>query len=419
MRTVAVRAMGRVGPGGGVGGAAMRTAPARSGVDRPGALGEAMLDLSGEPRGGRRAPPVRLGAGLKLRLIAAFARQMQVLVATGIPLAQSLQATVRQATHPGWKQVLSRLATAVDEGRPMSSAMADSGLFDAVSISLVAAGETSGNMAQMLERLADLKRRQLRLRTTIVASLAYPCMLITMGIGVMITMLVFVLPRFKDLFASLDSPLPVTTRVLLQVSDLIRAYWWAGAAGLGAAAVVIWQLLVNGAFKAVFDRYYLRIPAVGALGRSLLSARIARLLGTLLEAKVPLTESLELTRRAAVNQEFADLIARAEAAIARGQPLSSVLDDPSGRAGGAKVGGGLLVPGVQEAIRNGESSGRLGQPLVQMAEFLDEENDVALKSLTATIEPAILIVLGVVVGVIALSIFLPMFDMISAAQGGG
>jgi type II secretory pathway component PulF len=295
--------------------------------------------------------------------------------------------------------------------------MTDAQVFDAVAISLVAAGESSGNMAAMLDRLAELKRRQLKLRNQVTGALAYPALLMLMGVGVLVTMLVFVLPRFEVLFASLDSPLPATTKMLLVASQILREYWWACILAVAAAVSSVWMLVASGTGKATFDRYYLQLPIAGPLGKALLSARIARMLGTLLEAKVPLTEALELTRRSAANEMFAALVARAESAVSRGQPLSSILNVSSNPA--VPSGSDLLNPGVQEAIRNGESSGRLGQPLVQMAEFLDEENDVALKALTSTLEPLILIVLGLVVGFIAISIFLPMFDMITAAQGGG
>lgn len=395
-------------------------------------LSDAMLEVSSTPTakapGHTAAATKPLSSSARLRMTASFARQMQVLVGTGIPLAQALHACRRQARNPATRALLSRMASAVDEGRPLSHAMSDSaGAFDAISISLVAAGESSGNMAAMLERLAELKRRQLKLRSTLTGALAYPILLMTMGVGVLATMLLFVLPRFETLFQSLDSPLPFTTQLLMQASIVLRDFWWAVAIGAALVAGGIYYLFASGLCRAAFDRYYLRLPMIGPLGRSLLSARIARMLGTLLEAKVPLTEALDLTRRAAVNDAYADLISRAEQAVSRGQTLSSILDDETDLDDDVRTANAskpdslrsqLLVPGVREAIRNGEASGRLGQPLCQIAEFLDEENDVALKALTSIIEPAILIVLGLVVGLIAMSIFLPMFDMITAAQGG-
>lgn len=352
--------------------------------------------------------PPRFSTTQCLRFTSAFARQLHILVSTGIPLAQSLHAAERQATHAGWKSVLSRLANAVDEGTPLSIAMSDCGVFSAVAVSLIQAGETSGDMAAMLERLAELKRKQLKLRTTLTAALLYPALLTTMGIGVFFTMLLFVLPRFKILFSSLDSPLPTTTQMLMNLSEFIRNYWFGLLPGVGLLAVGAYFGLTSSQGRQFFDCHYLSLPGIGPLGRSILSARVARMIGTLLESKVQLTDALELTRRGAGNQTYADLVAKAEDAVSRGQPLSSVTDATD-----------LLVPSVQEAIRSGEQSGRLGQPLVQLAEFLDEENDATLKNLTRILEPLILIALGLVVGFVAVSIFLPMFDMITAAQGGG
>jgi type IV pilus assembly protein PilC len=353
------------------------------------------------------AAPKPLGGGDRLKFTATFARQLQVLVGTGIPLSQALHATERQIRNPRWIAVVAPLRAAVDEGTPLSRAMTASGAFDAVSVSLVAAGESSGNMAQMLSRLCDLKRRQLKLRNTVIGALSYPCLLIMLGMCVLTTMLLFVIPRFETLFKSLDSPLPVTTKALLQLSLALREHWLMLGVGVLLAVTALWYMISAGVFKHAFDKHYLSLPGIGFLGRSLLSARIARMLGTLLEAKVPLTEALELTRRAAVNVKYVELIEQAELSVARGQPLSNVLESSD-----------LLLPGVREAIRTGEASGRMGEPLLQMADFLDEENDTAMKSLTSTIEPLILVGLGMVVGFVALSIFLPMFDMITAAQGG-
>ena len=348
-----------------------------------------------------------LSSGQRLKLTANLSRQLQVLVATGTPLSQALHAVERTAKSDSWRAVISHLRREVDEGTPLSRAMRATCVFDAVALSLVSAGESSGNMPLMLSRLADLSRRQLKLRTAVLSSMIYPAMLIVLGMGVLTTMLVFVLPRFEGLFATLDTPLPATTKWLMLASELLRTQWMFVLLAIGALAGGVMWALKSGAVRSVLDRRLLTLPMVGELFKSLMSARISRMLGTLLESKVPLLESLELTRAGCVNREYAGLIARAEAAVQRGEPLSSVME-----------GHDLIVASVQEAIRNGEHSGQIGLPLCQLADFLDEENDVILKTLTGVIEPVILVGLGLTVGFIAISIFLPMFDLITAAQGG-
>lgn len=344
----------------------------------------------------------------KLRLTAALSRQLQVLVAAGTPLSQALHAVERTTRHPAWKAVMGRLRHDVEEGTPLSVSMRSSGVFDRVAISLVAAAETSGNMTVMLARLADLSRRQLKLRSAVTAALVYPCLLTGLGLAVLLTMLLFVLPRFEGLFASLDTPLPATTRLVLTASELLRAHWLMVLVGVGVVLTGCVFLLRQPSVWTWIDRTLLSLPKLGDLARSMASARIARMLGTLLESKVPLLESLSLTREGTLSAAYAHLLENAENAVSRGEPLSSVFDLSD-----------LIVPPVQEAVRNGEASGQLGAPLCQLADYLDEENDLLVKTLTGLLEPAILIGLGLIVGFIAVSIFLPMFDLITAAQGGG
>lgn len=349
-----------------------------------------------------------LSAGNRLKLTCNISRQLQVLVASGTTLSHALAAVERQTKRADWHAIVQHLRSEVDEGSPLSQAMRSSGVFDAVALSLVSAGETSGNMPLMLSRLAELKRRQLKLRTQVVGAMIYPALLMTMGVNVLLVMLLFVIPRFTGLFATLHSALPPTTRMLMAASIQLQTNW---AWYLGGAAAVITGVVMaikSRAGKEFVERYSLDLPLFGPLLRSMISARIARMLGTLLESKVPLLDSLALTREGADNSQYEALIAKCEDAVSRGQPLSSVLDSTD-----------LISPTVQEAVRNGEQTGQIGAPLVQLAEFLDEENDMILKTVTGILEPSILIVLGVLVGGMAISIFLPMFDLVTAAQGGG
>jgi type II secretory pathway component PulF len=348
-------------------------------------------------------------AGKRLRLLSAFARQMHVLVSSGTPTVQALVAIERQAEDPHWGRVVSGIRTRVETGIPLSAALADKpAIFDAVCRSLVAAGESSGNMPAMLDRLATLTRKQLQLRRSITGALVYPSLLMSLGVVVVIVMLAFVLPRFSGLFENLDSPLPPSTKFLLFLSDVLRGYWWAVLGALAVVFVALRHWFLHGSGKQTINTLMIRAPKIGKLTRNLLTARLARMLGVLLESRVPLLDALQLTKNAAVSPSYVELLTRAEDAVSRGEPISAVLGQTD-----------LINPAVQEALRNGEATGQLGGPLVQMAEFLDEENEIVIKALTSLLEPAILIVLGLVVGLMAMSMFLPLFDLVSAASGGG
>ena len=349
-----------------------------------------------------------LGYGKRLKLVAMFLRQLHVLIATGTPLAESLTALERQASDPGWKTIVGDLRDRVEQGTALSAALgAYPKYFNAVCTGLVAAGESGGNLDEMLERLAVLSRKQAHVRSAVVGAMIYPALLTVVATGVLGVLMGFVLPRFSALFASLDTALPPTTKFLMGISDLVRAYWWAIPFLLGGLAFGFWSFLKTDVGKRARDRAAVSMPQFGKIIRSFATARIARLLGILLQGKVPLLEALHLTRDAMSNSLYAALLTRAGDAITRGDSLAGAFGDAR-----------LIPPSVCEAIRSGDKTGQLGTLLNALADFLDEENEIVLRSLTSIIEPVILIVLGLLVGFIALSMFMPLFDLTAATRGG-
>jgi len=353
----------------------------------------------------------------RLRNLMSFTRQLHVLVQSGITLVNALYSIERQTPPGHWKRVVTAIRTRVEEGTPLSLAMAEHPqCFDDICRSLVAAGEASGRLEPMLDRIARLVRRQVHVRSSVVGALIYPCLLVMISLTVLVILLLFVLPRFTALFKSLGTPLPPTTQALMAVSYALQAYWWAALSAVAVAATSLKLWLRTPSSKRTLDRAVLRLPLVGRLVRSFVTARITRLLALQLEGSVPLLDALRLTRAAAGNALYADLIGRAEDAAIRGQPISSAFAESSG---GAAPGASLVHPTVVEAIRSGEQSGRTAQMLLNVSDFLDDENEVILRSLTSILEPVILIVLGIIVGFVAVSMFLPLFDLTAATGGGG
>jgi type II secretory pathway component PulF len=277
--------------------------------------------------------------------------------------------------------------------------------FDGVARSLISAGESGGGFDVMLDRLAVLSRKQLQVRTAVVGAMIYPALLILVAIGVLALMLLFVLPRFAGLFETLDVALPPMTQMLMAASDGLRAYWWAIPILVIGGFFGVRTWFQSAAGKRSIDIAMLRLPAIGKIVRSFAVARIARVLGVLLVGKVPLLEALGLARQTVSNHKYVDLVARAEEAVTRGGNVSTVFAATD-----------LVSPALCEAIRAGEQSGQMGNLLLNIADFLDEENEVIVKSLTSILEPIILIVLGLIVGFVAMSMFLPLFDLTSAAH---
>lgn len=364
---------------------------------------------SSESSSPARHPPAKVGRTRRLKSLALFSRQLAMLVRTGTPLAQALGAIQRQLPAGTWREVLVDLRRQIEEGSTLSTAMdAHPAFFDSVCRSLVAAGEASGKLDAMLQRLAQLTRQQLKIQRSVTEALIYPCMLLVIGTVVVTVMIVFVLPRFEGLFASLDAPLPPSTMVLMAISDFVRSKWWLLTAVALVIAVGATLGLSTKAGRRLTDRWVVGLPLLGGVARSLMTARFARLLGVLLDSQVPMLEALTLVRNSAGNFLYATLIGEAHDTVVRGESLSSVL----GRSP-------LISPYVSEAIRHGEQSGQVSPVLLDIADFMDEENDVVVRTAAKLLEPIMLILLGLVVAVIALSIFIPLFDLTSLAHGGG
>ncbi|MHC4140353.1 MAG: type II secretion system F family protein [Planctomycetota bacterium] len=352
----------------------------------------------------RRAAGTR---GRRLKDLALFSRQLALLVRTGTPLADALGAMVRQLAAGPWRAVVADLQHRVEEGVTLSDAMeSHPGYFDQVCLSLVAAGESSGKLDQMLDRFAHLTRRQLKIWRTVMGAMIYPAVLAVVGVAVVVLMLGFVLPRFTGLFETLDAPLPPTTKWLITLSDSLRSTWWAYAAAMLGSVIGLAFLIASQAGRRFRDRTLLQIPGLGGIVRDLLTARFTRLLGVLLGSQIPMLEALSITRRSTGNSRYAELVEEAEESVIRGEALSGVLSQSS-----------LISPYVAEAVRHGERSGHVSPVLMEMAEFLDEENEALVQTLTKLIEPFMLIALGLVVAVIAVSLFMPLFDLTSLTTG--
>ncbi len=355
-----------------------------------------------------KCPRLRGGRSRRLKKLAMFTRQLYVLVRSGTPLAQSLSALERQARDPSWQEVIGEVRTRLEHGASLSEAMSSHPeCFDSVYRSMVAVGESSGDFAGMLDRLASLVHKQVRIRSTVKGVMVYPCLLVTVSAVVMTVLLLLVIPRFAELFDTLDVPLPPTTALLIGLSEMLRSYWWAmgGVSAAVTAAAYLWLKTDQG--KRAIDMLVLRLPQIGRIVKGFATARIARLLGVLLDSQLPVLEALRLTRGALANVRYADLMSRTEQAVERGEPISSTFSDTD-----------LISPSVYEATRSGEKSGQVAPLLLNLADFLDEENETVVRSLTSILEPAVLIVMGVLVGFVAVSMFTPLFD-ITAMTGGG
>ena len=335
-----------------------------------------------------------------------FTRQMAMLLTAGSAMVPALSALTRQMRRPMHVALLRQVIADLEEGFPLAEALRKYPLiFDASYCAVVAAGEASATLPQMFAKLAAIVGKRRAMRNKVLGAMAYPALLIVLCTSILNVLLFFVIPRFGDMFTTLDVPLPWSTEIMLNVSMGLQAWW-----PVPVSFVFVTAGLVAFAVKSPRGRQFIsdaqiRIPLAGRILSRLIQAQMVRILGMLIEAKVGLLEALDLARGVTSNRQYAALCDSLEEAVTAGNSMS-----------GAMEKSGLIDPGICQAVRTGEESGSLGQSISYVADVLDEENTELLAVATKLVEPLILIVMGVVVGIVAISLFMPLFDVTAAVK---
>lgn len=349
------------------------------------------------------------GARARTRLgdIVFFTQQMAMLMRSGARVVQALEAVEEQIQRPAWRRVIHAVRVEVEEGRPLSAALeAFPRIFPPLYTNLIAAGEASGDLGMAFTRLSRLMTQQQQIRNRVIGALTYPAALLLLCVGVMAALFLFVMPRFADMFEALEVDLPITTTVMMAVAALMLDYWIVVLLLPVAAAGGGFAFVRSEIGRRFLSRAALRIPVFGPLIRNIIFARLCRTWGQLLESKVSLIDAVDLADRSTTSLDFKELMVRVNEAITEGNSVGPVIK------------ASWLVPKTfAAAIITGEQSGKLGDALLFVGDCLDDENTQVLNSLTKLIEPMILVVMGLVVGTVAVSLFLPMFDTTAAAGG--
>jgi general secretion pathway protein F len=357
------------------------------------------------------APPLRSGEILSRRKLSAkqltvFTRQLATLVQVS-PLEEALRTIVRQSEREHVRKVLSNVHEAVLEGRRLSDAMGrESASFPALYRGMVAAGEGSGSLPSILERLALLLERQGQVRSKVLSAVAYPAVLAVVASFVVFALMVFVVPKVVEQFRDIGQQLPFLTRAVIGLSGFLAAWWWALALGVAAAALLGARALRDERLRLCFDAWLLRLPLVGRLIRDLHAARMARTLATMVASRLPLLEGLRLTTQTVHNRALRAATAGVAESVRTGGSLS-----------GALRRAGVFPPLLVYLAASGEASGRVDMMLEQAADYLDREFDSFTAAALAMLEPAIIVVMGAVVALIVLSILLPILQLDTLAGG--
>ncbi|MCC6492037.1 MAG: type II secretion system F family protein [Pirellulales bacterium] len=338
--------------------------------------------------------------------IADMTAQLAIMTQSGLDLSSALNSLAAQCERPALAEVLRDVNELVHGGNTLSESLKTyPDVFDGAYVATVAAAEASGRMAEVLKQLAAMQRSELRLRQSIKALLTYPILLTAIAGTVISILVVFVLPRFADIFAQYEVDLPMVTQILLAIATEAKVRWWLWAPAVGAAVAgaVAWRMTENG--RRIIDRWMLKAPTVGGVARPLFTGRLCTLLGLLLNSGVPLLDGLRLCRQAASNCVFKDLI---------GELADSVLN---GRGMGAALLNAEAVPtSAREMIITGERTGKLAEVAQLLGVHYEEEAENRMKQVVRVLEPLITVVMGAVVAVVVLAVMLPIFDLSSVGH---
>lgn len=354
----------------------------------------------------RQAAARAAGGRFTARDLALLTRQLATLAASA-PLEEALRTIGSQSDRRGVRRVVMATHAQVLEGYRLADAMAQQGnAFPPLYRAMVAAGESSGALPQILERLAELLERQQQLRARLAGALVYPAALAFTAVLVVAALMGFVVPKVVEQFESMGRALPWLTRAVIAVSDAIAQWGWLGLALLAVAGVAFLRLLRREDFRMRFDGLLLRLPLLGRVLRDLHAARMARTLAIMLESGLPLLEGLSITARTVGNRVLRAATATMVTAIDEGSSLSSAMR----RAG-------VFPPTLLYMAGSGEGSGRLAPMLGRAADYLEREIDTVSAAALSLLEPAIIVALGGVVALIVLSILLPILQFNSLALG--
>jgi len=334
-----------------------------------------------------------------------FNQQFVALIRAGLPILKSLDLLKDRIANPLLRQYISDVRDRVFSGALLSEAIRAQGVFPAVYTASVFAGERSGNLVEVITRFVQYQKTILSVRKRFLNSLIYPTFLIVLAVGMIAVILTYVIPRFAELYADLNTPLPVTTRLLIAVSSTIRAHLALVVPTLLGVIVVlkIWTGSRRGMHW--LDELKLRAPVIGNLWTMFSMAQLARTLATLLQGGIPLVPALESAREASGNRVIAESISSAITQVREGRPVSESLERS-----------GHFPELALEMIRVGEQTGSLPDMLNHVADFYDEDVNIRSTALLSWVEPVILLVVAVFIATVLVSLYMPIFSLGSAMQ---
>jgi general secretion pathway protein F len=348
---------------------------------------------------GRTLKIFRKGVGLPE--LALMTRRLATLVGSSVPVFEAVTTLYEQERPGQLKKVLGRVRERLAEGAGLAKALSDEpAVFSESYTNMVAAGEASGALETILDRLADFLEGQEEVRSRVITSLAYPLLMVLVGTGVMMFLLAFVVPKIVVMFEQNKAALPLITVLLIKASELVRNGWWALILLGGISVYGYRKAAKNESFRLKRDTLLLKLPLIGDLLRRLILSRFAKVLGLLLESGVPIIRALEITGEVAVNRKYREFFRTAREELVEGGSLSSSLRASP-----------LFPPLLVHMVSVGERAGKLEPMLLKAGDAYEKEFSASVARFMALLEPMLVLAMGLAVGIVVLAVLLPIFQM--------
>ncbi len=346
------------------------------------------------------------GGGVILDDLVIFSRQMATLVGAGIPLIQALEILSTQVEKEKFRQILRDMHQQVQSGKSFSDAMEKHHkVFSVLFINMVRAGESSGSLEEILDRVAQYFEKTSILQKKVKSALMYPAVVTAMAFLITFGMMTFVIPKFASIFEGLNAELPAPTKILIDVSHYLEGHWYIVLAGIGGFVFLFTQLIKTPAGRLGWDAFKIKMPVFGPLLLKVAISKFSRTLATLVRSGVPILSSLDIVSKTAGNRRLELIVRNLMESVKKGETISGPLGKSE-----------VFPPMVVRMIAIGEETGELEAMLTKIADFYDSEVDAAVEGLTSLIEPLIIAFLGIVIGGIVVAMFLPILTLTSAIK---
>lgn len=354
-----------------------------------------------EPKKGKNLFEFNFFDGVSIKAKAMLVRQFSTLISAGLPIAQALQVLIKQIDKPNLQKIFVNILKDIENGSSLSQAFSKyPKVFSSTEISLIQSGEASGTLETVLKRVARQLEKDQALKSKVKSAMIYPSFVLVVVVGVVAVMLMYVMPKMADLYADLKGDLPLITKIMLNLSNIMLKYWWVVLTGTVASIVISRSFISTPVGRYFWDQTKLAIPGIGKLVEKIILARFTRTLGTLMGSGVPVIESINISAKSCGNVIFYSALKKAAEEVKGGKPLSAPLkSNPH------------FPPIVGQMVEVGEQTGEMDQMLENLANYYEDEVDTLIKGLSTLLEPIIIVVLGVVVGGILVAIMLPIYGL--------